>query len=103
MGKRMPTIALVDDDRHILTSVSMALEAEGYSTNTYTDGVTEATNAVKELYGDDRLVAFLNSIKVEDCKAVIDAITNDVDKFCNGSEQADDITMLSVKFTKNLS
>ena len=35
----MPTIALVDDDRHILTSVSMALEAEGYSTNTYTDGV----------------------------------------------------------------
>ncbi|MEM7635697.1 MAG: response regulator transcription factor [Anderseniella sp.] len=35
----MPTIALVDDDRHILTSVSMALEAEGYSTSTYTDGV----------------------------------------------------------------
>ena len=39
LGKRMPTIALVDDDRHILTSVSMALEAEGYSTSTYTDGV----------------------------------------------------------------
>ncbi len=35
----MPTIALVDDDRNILTSVSMALEAEGYRTNTYTDGV----------------------------------------------------------------
>ncbi len=39
MGKRMPKIALVDDDRHILTSVSMALEAEGYQTQTYTDGV----------------------------------------------------------------
>ncbi len=35
----MPTIALVDDDRNILTSVSMALEAEGYQTSTYTDGV----------------------------------------------------------------
>jgi two-component system, OmpR family, response regulator ChvI len=34
----MPTIALVDDDQNILTSVSMALEAEGYSTVTYTDG-----------------------------------------------------------------
>jgi two-component system, OmpR family, response regulator ChvI len=34
----MPTIALVDDDRNILTSVSMALEAEGYQTVTYTDG-----------------------------------------------------------------
>ncbi|WP_143957863.1 response regulator transcription factor [Rhodoligotrophos appendicifer] len=35
----MPIIALVDDDRHILTSVSMALEAEGYQTQTYADGV----------------------------------------------------------------
>ena len=34
----MPTIALVDDDRNILTSVSMALEAEGYRIMTYTDG-----------------------------------------------------------------
>jgi two-component system response regulator ChvI len=30
--------ALVDDDRNILTSVSIALEAEGYRTMTYTDG-----------------------------------------------------------------
>jgi two-component system, OmpR family, response regulator ChvI len=34
----MPTIALVDDDRNILTSVSMVLEAEGYRITTYTDG-----------------------------------------------------------------
>ncbi|AVM73050.1 response regulator transcription factor [Magnetospirillum gryphiswaldense] len=32
------TIALVDDDRNILTSVSMALEAEGYKVRTYSDG-----------------------------------------------------------------
>ncbi len=31
-------IALVDDDRHILTSVSIALESEGYTVSTYTDG-----------------------------------------------------------------
>ena len=36
----MPTIALVDDDRNILTSVSMALEAEGYRIMTYTDGAS---------------------------------------------------------------
>lgn len=34
----MPKIALVDDDRNILTSVSMALESEGYNVCTYTDG-----------------------------------------------------------------
>src|SRR3569623_214677 len=39
-GAFMPTIALVDDDRNILTSVSMALEAEGYRIMTYTDGAS---------------------------------------------------------------
>ena len=33
-----PTIALVDDDRNILASVSMALEAEGFEVHAYTDG-----------------------------------------------------------------
>ena len=32
------TIALVDDDRNILTSVSMTLEAEGFKVRTYSDG-----------------------------------------------------------------
>ena len=31
-------IALVDDDRNILTSVSMALEAEGFAVKTFNDG-----------------------------------------------------------------
>ena len=33
------TIALVYDDRNILTSVSIALEAEGFAVRTYSDGV----------------------------------------------------------------
>lgn len=32
------TIALIDDDRNILASVSIALQAEGYATRIYTDG-----------------------------------------------------------------
>ncbi|ASY64835.1 DNA-binding response regulator ChvI [Sinorhizobium sojae CCBAU 05684] len=36
----MQTIALVDDDRNILTSVAIALEAEGYKVETYTDGAS---------------------------------------------------------------
>ena len=34
----MPKIALVDDDRNILTSVSICLEAEGFEVETYNDG-----------------------------------------------------------------
>ena len=37
----MPTtIALVDDDRNILTSLSIALQAEGFATRVYSDGET---------------------------------------------------------------
>src|SRR6201987_4365571 len=41
------TIALVDDDRNILTSVQMTLEQEGFQVRTYTDGESalQALNA----------------------------------------------------------
>jgi two-component system response regulator ChvI len=39
----MATIALVDDDKNILTSVSMLLEQEGYHVKTYTDGAAALT------------------------------------------------------------
>ncbi len=41
------TIALVDDDRNILTSVSIALQSEGFATRLYTDGET-ALKALSE-------------------------------------------------------
>ena len=37
-GRRV--VALVDDDRNILTTVSIALQAEGFETRVYSDGET---------------------------------------------------------------
>jgi two-component system response regulator ChvI len=45
------TIALVDDDQNILTSVSIALEAEGFTVRTYTDGA-EALKGLTESPAD---------------------------------------------------
>ena len=39
-GVAQQVIALVDDDRNILTTVSIALQAEGYATRVYADGPT---------------------------------------------------------------
>lgn len=39
----MASITLVDDDRNILTSVSMVLEAEGFEVKTFSDGATALT------------------------------------------------------------
>ena len=47
MMKEKSTIALVDDERNILTSLRMALEAEGYKVRTYNDGVS-ALDALTE-------------------------------------------------------
>lgn len=37
-GESRQVVALVDDDRNILTTVSIALQAEGYATRVYSDG-----------------------------------------------------------------
>ena len=42
------TITLVDDDKNILTSVSIALEAEGYKVATHTDGQFALAAMIKE-------------------------------------------------------
>lgn len=39
-ASRQQVIALVDDDRNILTTVSIALQAEGFATRVYSDGET---------------------------------------------------------------
>ena len=51
-----PRIALVDDDRNILTSVAIALEAEGFDVRTWTDG--EA--ALRDLARDPADLAVLD-------------------------------------------
>ena len=42
------TIALVDDDRNILTSVSMALEAEGFVVRPYSDGIEALASILRD-------------------------------------------------------
>lgn len=44
----MARIVLVDDDRNILTSVSIALESEGYEVVTFTDGVTALSSLLND-------------------------------------------------------
>ncbi len=50
------TIALVDDDKNILTSLSVALEAEGFAVRTYSDG----GEALKALTAQPADVAILD-------------------------------------------
>lgn len=66
----------------------------------YTDGVPEATDNNKLLFGDDRLYASVNRYRDESCEDICRLIRKDVDKFVGDAPQFDDITMLSLKFLK---
>ena len=63
----------------------------------YTDGVTEATNGQKELFGDDRLLETLNMVKDKNCEEICRSVKAAVDEFVGDAPQFDDITMLSLK------
>lgn len=64
----------------------------------YTDGVTEATNKNNELYGDDRLLEALNSKEYESLKELCEGIKADMDRFVDGADQFDDITMVAFRY-----
>ncbi|MDR1869335.1 MAG: SpoIIE family protein phosphatase [Treponema sp.] len=63
----------------------------------YTDGVTEAMNGGKELFGEERLQTSLNKNMDSSAKDLLHAVKRDVDSFAAGADQADDITMLALK------
>jgi len=63
----------------------------------YTDGVTEAMNGKKELFGEQRLLDAMNANGDSPLKKLLPAVKREVDNFADGTEQADDITMLALK------
>ncbi|MGN0670562.1 MAG: SpoIIE family protein phosphatase [Oscillospiraceae bacterium] len=71
---------------------------EGDEIFLYTDGVTEATNSENELYGEERLLNFINTLHDIPAEAVCKAVKADVDAFVGEAPQFDDITMVYLKF-----
>jgi sigma-B regulation protein RsbU (phosphoserine phosphatase) len=63
----------------------------------YTDGVTEAMNRESELFSDPRLLEVANENLNLSPKEFTERINNEIIKFADGAEQADDITMLVLK------
>ena len=69
----------------------------------YTDGVTEANNIEKKLYGEERLQDYLNSHSEEAMSNILKGIKSDIDEFKGDAEQFDDITMLMITYFGNKS
>ena len=94
-AKSGPALAVTDGVEYRRQSLTLG---PGDGLLLYTDGVTEATNRAGALYGEDRLLKTMRGlIGSRDAESLIDGILKSVGAFADGTEQADDITLLGFK------
>lgn len=67
----------------------------------YTDGVTEANDKNLKLYGEQRLVDFLNKNGDKSIDTIVDSLKEDIKIFGEGVAQADDITILMLDYKQH--
>ena len=63
----------------------------------YTDGLAEAMDDSRNMFGTDRLLEVMNQNKDVDTKTLLANIKASVDAFVGGAEQFDDLTMLGIR------
>lgn len=68
----------------------------------YTDGVTEATDANEDLFGEERLIEALNAAPSAAPGTVLPFVRDRIAAFVQDAPQFDDITMLGLRYIGNM-
>lgn len=74
------------------------LLSEGDALFLYTDGVTEAENRDKDLFGDATTLAMVDLLKDMPMRDLSDGVYDAVKQFVDGYEQSDDLTVLCLRW-----
>lgn len=90
------SVGLLDDIGEFIDQIEVQLET-GDVVVFYTDGITEAENANKELYGIERLCAVLEANRHASAEALKQSVIADVFEHIGNSKVFDDVTLLIVK------
>ena len=66
----------------------------------YTDGLTEAENSNKELFGEERMKDVISAHQNDSCspQELIEDMTKAIHQFVRKTEQSDDLTMIAIKY-----
>lgn len=64
----------------------------------YTDGITEARNDKGEFYGEERLKLLFNKKEYSCLVELHHSLKDDIERFVDGADQADDMTYLTMKY-----
>lgn len=63
----------------------------------YTDGLNEAENPNQEQFGDERMLEFLHHAHFRDAAELVETLKAEVERFRDGADPNDDMTMLCLK------
>jgi len=89
-----PPLCVVRD--FVYTSSTLDLAPGGWLC-AVTDGVTEAMNPRRELYGSARLLGVLAALAGAAPQQIVTAVRDDVRRFAADAEQSDDVTLICVR------
>ena len=92
-----PVLAFLDGVKYMARTMSLA---PGDSLFLYTDGVTEAMDANGTLFGEGRMLDALNAVDDPDPHALCGVVRTVVAAFSEGLPQADDITVMAIRYIK---
>ncbi|MDQ2872065.1 MAG: serine/threonine-protein phosphatase, partial [Candidatus Eremiobacteraeota bacterium] len=92
-----PLIGVFDDQHHLFKQRHIEIEAGTVLVAT-TDGVTEARNAERELFGMDRLVSTVEAVvkTASTMNDIVEAILSEVKAF-TGGRLHDDIALMAAR------
>ncbi len=94
-AKSGPVLAFMDGVKYASRSVRLD---PGETLFLYTDGVTESIDANGELFGEERLANAVKAVPDPEPHTVCAVVRAAVAAFSNGLPQADDITVLSIRY-----
>jgi len=88
-------LGVVPDETYGETALKVEL---GDTIVVYTDGVTEAMNPENEIYGRERLMEYLSGGPAQ-AQDLVNGVIADVEKFCAGRPQRDDVCLVCMHRT----
>lgn len=88
-------VGLFEDYKYVMEETILSDHAMLFL---YTDGLTEAKNVERKQFGLDRVMSVLASGARS--QEIVERMKQEVESFCCGAEQSDDLTMLTIRYAK---
>ena len=67
----------------------------------YSDGITEAKNAQRDLFGDEQFMKILSETRPAPLTESLDTVVRQVNAWCRPSDPDDDVTLLACELTRH--